>query len=1240
MKRKTIVVIMMMVLVGCLFFASMNQANAAPHKMGPTIMKLESIGNSKIDAFINDSRWTNGATYNSDTQPKLNSSAQWWGCAAYCYDYTYYCYGIANPRGGERFTDINSIIAGDVVTVGNQSDGTGHWFVVLKRSGNSLYVAEGNYNWKSVRIGWNYTISGSKFAEDSRTFTCGYHFYPSISDPTPSVTFSPWESTNGNTYIRETDASIGQRVEVSGGTWTEVGMILFNSAGDRLGKVSFTPTIGESRYYAMANEELHVTLTIDTEYKYQFFAVVSGQTFKSEVKSFRTKGYTIKYNANGGIGAPADQKKSEGKELTLSSTKPQKDGYDFQGWATSSNATSAQYSAGGKYTANSSVTLYAVWTKKQYTITFNANGGNGGPSTQTKTYGTDLVLSTSTPSRDGYDFKGWATSSNATSAQYSAGGKYTANAAVTLYAVWTKKQYTITFNANGGNGGPSTQTKTFGTDLVLSSDTPSRDGYNFNGWAKSSTAEYAQYSAGGTYTEDADATLYAVWTKKKYRVTYEMNGGAFGETEQEAALVILRCSFKIHGEDLALPTPIKEGYVFLGWSTSSNATSVQYAPGEKYTTNAAVTLYAVWRRTLQVVDSPYSLVVEVGNTATFAANAEGTGQLYYQWQYRKNSSDSWKESGQSGNKTAMLSVATTAGLHGYQFRCRITDNYGGEVYSNFATLSLVPKITTQPANKSVTAGTTAKFTVAATGKATLTYQWQYRKNSSDSWKVSGQSGNKTATLSVATTAGLHGYQFRCVVTDGNNKISYSNYATLSVLPKITTQPANKSAAVGTDAVFTVAAEGKETLTYQWQYRKNATDTWKTSGQSGNKTATLSVATTAGLHGYQFRCVVTDGNKQKSYSDFATLTVKPGITTQPVNKSVTAGSTAKFTVEATGKATLTYQWQYRKDSTSTWTSSGQSGNNTATLSVAATQNLNGYQFRCVVTDGNSQKSYSKTVTLSIIPKITTQPKNMSVSAGTTAKFTIAATGKEKLTYQWQYRKNSTAAWTNSGQSGNTTATLSVAATAGLHGYQFRCVVTDANGKKAYSSTATLSIVPAITSQPADKSVTAGTIAKFAVTATGKATLTYQWQYKSPTANTWTDSKQSGNTTATLSVNATEGLHGYQFRCVVTDGNNKKSYTSAATLSIVPKITSHPANQVVSAGTTATFKVTATGKATLTYQWQYKAPNATSWRNVETNAKTAKLTIKATSALNGYQYRCVVTDGNEMKAYSTAAMIAVQ
>lgn len=165
----------------------------------------------------------------------------------------------------------------------------------------------------------------------------------------------------------------------------------------------------------------------------------------------------------------------------------------------------------GTMYANNSVTIVK---KASYTVTYNANGGSNAPSSQTKWYGESLTLSSTKPTRTGYIFKGWATSSTATSAEYPVGGSYTytTNESVTLYAVWKAITYTIKFNANGGSNAPSSQTKTYGKTLVLTTNKPTRTNYNFEGWGLSSNTSTVTYNAGGNYTKNASDTLYAVWT--------------------------------------------------------------------------------------------------------------------------------------------------------------------------------------------------------------------------------------------------------------------------------------------------------------------------------------------------------------------------------------------------------------------------------------------------------------------------------------------------------------------------------------------------------------------------------------------------------------------------------------------------------------------------------------------------------------------------------------------------------
>jgi uncharacterized repeat protein (TIGR02543 family) len=144
--------------------------------------------------------------------------------------------------------------------------------------------------------------------------------------------------------------------------------------------------------------------------------------------------YTVAYNANGGTGAPGTQTKWAGVTLTLSNTKPTRTGYTFQNWL--SSAQNKTYAPGAFYGYDASTTMTAQWSAVTYTVSYNANGGSGAPGNQTKTYGTALTLSSTKPTRANYNFKGWGTSASSTTVAYAPGASYTANAGITLYAIW------------------------------------------------------------------------------------------------------------------------------------------------------------------------------------------------------------------------------------------------------------------------------------------------------------------------------------------------------------------------------------------------------------------------------------------------------------------------------------------------------------------------------------------------------------------------------------------------------------------------------------------------------------------------------------------------------------------------------------------------------------------------------------------------------------------------------------
>ena len=248
------------------------------------------------------------------------------------------------------------------------------------------------------------------------------------------------------------------------------------------------------------------------------------------------------------------------------------------------------------YCDNREIKVDFYYDLNKYTVTFNANGGSGAPSSVTKYYGETVALPTTTPTRSGYTFSGWGTYSSDTSANYQPGSNYSSNSSSTLYAIWTAnvpepETYTVSYNANGGSGAPSAQVKTENVTLTLSSTKPTRSGYTFKGWSTSKTATSPTYYAGGSYTANASATLYAVWEQNApttYTVSYNANGGSGAPSSQT----------KTHNVTLTLSStkPTRSGYTFLGWSTSSTATSPTYYASGSYTANASATLYAVWSK--------------------------------------------------------------------------------------------------------------------------------------------------------------------------------------------------------------------------------------------------------------------------------------------------------------------------------------------------------------------------------------------------------------------------------------------------------------------------------------------------------------------------------------------------------------------------------------------------------------------------------------------------------------------
>lgn len=309
-------------------------------------------------------------------------------------------------------------------------------------------------------------------------------------------------------------------------------------------------------------------------------------------KQNQTTQYSLSFNLQGGTGTFNMLYGGYGERVQIPYTTPTKSGYTFKGWATYSGG-SVSYQPGEYYTLYGNSTLYAVWQSSggttQYYLNFNLQGGSGTFNTLYGVYGERLFIPSSSPTKNGYTFQGWSTSSTG-SPQYQPGDYYTIYSNTILYAIWGEStQYcTITFNANGGAGAPASQQKVVGEPTYIPYAKPTRSGYTFLGWSTSRYAASADYQPGQAYTPYGNMTFYAVWKQEedRYTISFDLQGGS-GEFNPLKGK---------YGEAWYLPNraPYKSGYIFKGWATSPDG-NPEYQPDDVYTIYGNATLYAVWK---------------------------------------------------------------------------------------------------------------------------------------------------------------------------------------------------------------------------------------------------------------------------------------------------------------------------------------------------------------------------------------------------------------------------------------------------------------------------------------------------------------------------------------------------------------------------------------------------------------------------------------------------------------------
>ena len=258
------------------------------------------------------------------------------------------------------------------------------------------------------------------------------------------------------------------------------------------------------------------------------------------------------------------------------------------------------------------------------------------------------TISTTQPTRSGYTFVGWGTSSSSTSSSYTGGSSYSFSGNTTIYAIWSKTVY-LKYDANGGSGAPSQQSytcynSTTSYTFTISTTKPTKSGYEFLGWSTSSTATSITYSGGNTISVSGTITLYAIW-RKTCTITYNTNGGSGGPS---SSTFYIYNSNSTGNATISTSTPTRTGYTFLGWGTTSSSTTSSYSGGSSYSFSGNTTIYAVWK----------------AHVYTISYNGNGS------------------TSGSTASSSHTYGIAKTLTPNGFEKKYTVTYNYNGNGNAN------------------------------------------------------------------------------------------------------------------------------------------------------------------------------------------------------------------------------------------------------------------------------------------------------------------------------------------------------------------------------------------------------------------------------------------------------------------------------------------------------------------------------------------------------------------------------
>ena len=339
--------------------------------------------------------------------------------------------------------------------------------------------------------------------------------------------------------------------------------------------------------------------------------------------------WTLSFDPNGGTGGPPQISEYETGQSHIFrvpgaqyNPDPPDASKEFGGWSEKPNSSIvAVYPGGTFYTTTQNTILYAIWNdvseQNVFILHYDANRGTGAPSDSQPEYSNEntkiLTISPNTPTRPGYTFMGWSLNPywNEGDDYYPSNGSILVYpGTTTLYAIWSQTNFTITFNANNGTGGPDVVVASgsgAAQVMIPTGPDPTRDGYTFLGWSTDPNGPVdSNYAKGKIVTIDQNIILYAVWSKDS------QSGGDDEEPEEidyefhfivgegvENAPEDVTVKGDENGVNFQIPDNILklEGLTFLGWSNVENSDSAAWFAGKTYSFTYRVNyFYPVWEK--------------------------------------------------------------------------------------------------------------------------------------------------------------------------------------------------------------------------------------------------------------------------------------------------------------------------------------------------------------------------------------------------------------------------------------------------------------------------------------------------------------------------------------------------------------------------------------------------------------------------------------------------------------------